>query len=106
VIWTEVTEADLAECGARRSESEGIVNFLLGTEGTKAAAILHENPDGWRVSMRSLPPVDVAAICAVFGGGGHPRAAGCTLVGGQSVKREFLERVAELVEAQPATIQR
>ncbi len=102
VIWTEITEADLAECGARRSESEGIVNFLLGTEGTRAAAILHEIADGWRVSMRSLPPVDVAAICAVFGGGGHPRAAGCTILGGQQVKREFLEQVAELVDAQPA----
>lgn len=97
LIWTEVTDADLAECGANRSEAEGIVNFLTGTDGTKAAAILHEMPDGWRVSMRSLPPVNVAAICAEFGGGGHPRAAGCTIKGGQQEKRRFLERVAELV---------
>lgn len=102
LIWTEVTEADLTECNAKRSESEGIVNFLLGVEGTQAAAILYEQPDGWRVSMRSLPPVDVAAICAVFGGGGHPRAAGCSIPGGEDAKWEFLDKVAELIVNPPA----
>ena len=31
--------------------------------------------------MRSNGSVDVSAICAIFGGGGHKAAAGCTLVG-------------------------
>jgi phosphoesterase RecJ-like protein len=101
LIWTEVTEGDLAECNAKRSESEGIVNFLLGTEGTQVAAILYEQEDGWRVSMRSLPPVDVAAIAAVFGGGGHPRAAGCSLDDGQDAKWAFIDRVNELIANPP-----
>jgi phosphoesterase RecJ-like protein len=101
LIWTEVTEGDLAECNAKRSESEGIVNFLLGTEGTQVAAILYEQEDGWRVSMRSLPPVDVAAIAAVFGGGGHPRAAGCSLDDGQAAKWAFIDRVNELIANPP-----
>jgi phosphoesterase RecJ-like protein len=29
--------------------------------------------------MRSSSDVDVAAICARFGGGGHKKAAGCSL---------------------------
>lgn len=33
----------------------------------------------FRVSMRSNSDIDVAKICAVFGGGGHIRAAGCSL---------------------------
>jgi phosphoesterase RecJ-like protein len=103
LIWTEVTDADLAECDAKRSESEGIVNFLLGTEGTQVAAILFEQADGWRVSMRSLPPVDVAAICAVFGGGGHPRAAGCSIPGGPDAKWAFLDKIAELIVNPPAS---
>ena len=101
VIWTEITETDLKDCGANRSEAEGIVNFLAGTHGTKLAAILYQSDDGWRVSMRSLPPVDVARICAEFGGGGHPRAAGCTVYGGQEEKLQFLARVAELVTQSP-----
>jgi phosphoesterase RecJ-like protein len=96
VIWTALTEQMFASCGAVPSEAEGLVNFLLGTEGSLIAAILFANESGWRVSLRSLPPdVDVAAIAAEFGGGGHPRAAGCTIVGGAEEKRRFLERVSE-----------
>ena len=63
LIWTEVTQEVLAECGAKPSEAEGLVNFLAGTEGSRAAAILYAVSGGWRVSLRSLPSdVDVAAI--------------------------------------------
>lgn len=98
LIWTEVTKADLAHCTASPSEAEGLVNFLAGTEGSRAAAILYEADGGWRVSMRSLPTdVDVAAIASEFGGGGHPRAAGCQVNGGEAGKLRFLKRVAELI---------
>jgi phosphoesterase RecJ-like protein len=99
LIWTELTQAQFAECGASPSEAEGLVNFLVGTEGSKAAAILYGTDQGWRVSMRSMPGhVDVAAITSQFGGGGHPRAAGVTIVGGEPEKDAFLTRVAELVD--------
>jgi phosphoesterase RecJ-like protein len=97
LIWTEVTTETLADCGATAAEAEGLVNFLAGTEGSRAAAILYQTDTGWRVSLRSLPTdVDVAAIASEFGGGGHPRAAGCTITGGEDEKRTFLLRVAEL----------
>src|SRR5437763_911209 len=41
-IWTEITKKTLTACGAEPSEAEGIVNFLTGTEGSRAGAILHE----------------------------------------------------------------
>lgn len=98
LIWTEVNFEILQKCGADPSEGEGIVNFLSGTEGTRAAAMLYQNETGYRVSMRSLSnDVDVAAICSVFGGGGHPRAAGCTVIGGIAERDEFLQHVAELL---------
>ncbi len=101
VIWTALTDDMMRRCVAVPSEAEGLVNFLLGTEGSLVAAILFANDTGWRVSLRSLPPdVDVAAIAAEFGGGGHPRAAGCSIVGGVEEKMTFLERVSELATAQ------
>lgn len=100
VIWTALTDKMFKTCGAVPSEAEGLVNFLLGTEGSLVAAILFANDTGWRVSLRSLPPdVDVAAIAAEFGGGGHPRAAGCTITGGIEEKHRFLARVSELATA-------
>lgn len=100
LIFTELTPEVFASCGAKPIEAEGLVNFLVGTEGSRVAAILYANDTGWRVSMRSvLAEVDVAAIAAEFGGGGHPRAAGCTIVGGEAEREHFVTRVAEIASA-------
>jgi phosphoesterase RecJ-like protein len=97
LIWTEVSRQMLFDCNADASEAEGLVNFLAGTEGSNVAAIMYENDIGWRVSMRTLSPkVDVAQIAAEFGGGGHPKAAGCQVAGGPAERDQFLWRVAEL----------
>lgn len=99
LIWTELTLETLERCGASASEAEGIVNFLVGTEGAQAAALLYANDKGWRVSMRSLPSgVDVAKIAAEFGGGGHPRAAGAQIEGGEDEKRAFVDRVGKMAQ--------
>lgn len=100
LIWTEVNRDTLAKCGADASEAEGIVNFLSGTEGSRAAAMLYQTDSGYRASMRSLSDdVDVAQIASVFGGGGHPRAAGCVIPGGEAERDVFLRRVAQLLES-------
>lgn len=101
LIWTEVSRKLLADCNADASEAENLVNFLTGTEGSNIAAILYENESGWRVSMRSLTHnVDVAEIAAHFGGGGHPKAAGCQILGSAAERDDFLRRAAELATAQ------
>ncbi len=97
LIWTELSPRMLDACGAHPIEAEGLVNFLVGTEGSRVAAIIYSNQNGWRVSMRSMiDEVDVAKIAAEFGGGGHRRAAGCTVSGGQEELQVFLTRVAEM----------
>ena len=102
LIWTELTQETFERCGASPSEAEGMVNFLVGTEGAGAAAILYANDKGWRVSLRSLPDgVDVAKVAAEFGGGGHPRAAGVQIEGAEEEKRAFVERVGMLAQDLP-----
>jgi phosphoesterase RecJ-like protein len=104
IIWTEMTRGGFRQCGAEMVEAEGIVNFLSGTQGSRVAVILYQDEDerGWRVSLRSLEKnLDVAAIAAHFGGGGHPRAAGAHLEGTDAEKHAFIDKVAELVAAIP-----
>jgi bifunctional oligoribonuclease and PAP phosphatase NrnA len=102
LIYTELTRKTFEECNARPSEAEGMVNFLVGTEGSRAAAILYESESGWRVSMRSMTEdVDVAKIAAKFGGGGHPRAAGVEIEGDEETKMAFLNEVARLIQPDP-----
>ena len=49
---------------------------------------------GWRVSLRSNEYVNVSEIAMLFGGGGHPRAAGCTIQGDlKQVKEKLLNEV-------------
>ena len=59
------------------------MNIGLSILGVELAAFIYEQPfeDSIKVSLRSYPPYDVAAICREFGGGGHERAAGCSFVG-------------------------
>jgi phosphoesterase RecJ-like protein len=61
---------------------EGIVNQLRNIKGIDCAIFMYEiSLNEYKVSMRSTENVDVAKVAAYFGGGGHVRAAGCTMNG-------------------------
>lgn len=61
---------------------DGIVNQLLAVKGVECAIFMYETGTlEYKVSMRSDGKVDVAAVAMRFGGGGHVRAAGCTMNG-------------------------
>ncbi len=70
--------------GAESSDLDGIVSQLLLTIGAECSLFMYElEPMVYKVSLRSTGSVDVSAIAEVFGGGGHKRAAGCTVNGTQ-----------------------
>ena len=61
---------------------DGIINQLQSVKGVDCAIFMHElGTLEYKVSMRSNGRVDVAAVAVKFGGGGHVRAAGCTMNG-------------------------
>lgn len=61
---------------------DGIVSQLLNIEGVDCAIFMYQTGVlEYKVSLRSNEKVDVAQVAAYFGGGGHMRAAGCTLSG-------------------------
>jgi len=69
-----------AEAGATPEETEGIVNYGRSIDGVLVSALLKEIDDkSTRVSMRAKPGVDVQSVAAMFGGGGHKAASGCTM---------------------------
>ena len=60
----------------------GIVSQLRNTKGVEVAIFMYESKvQEFKVSMRSNAGVDVSKIASYFGGGGHTRAAGCTMQG-------------------------
>ena len=61
---------------------DGIVNQLLAVKGVECAIFMYEiRTLEYKISMRSKGRVDVAGVALRFGGGGHVRAAGCTMNG-------------------------
>ena len=70
------------EMGFADEHFDTLVDVARGVQGVQVAvAIRQPSAEGfYRVSMRSSCHVDVAAVCATFGGGGHVKAAGCTVV--------------------------
>ena len=61
---------------------DGIIDQLRIIKGVECAVFLYETASQeYKVSMRSNQVVDVSRIAAYFGGGGHVRAAGCTMTG-------------------------
>lgn len=67
---------------AKPSDLEGIVSQLRLTKGAEVAMFLYEQePQIYKVSLRSKDRVDVSVIAKYFGGGGHAKAAGFTMKG-------------------------
>ncbi len=78
VLFTSemLKEADLAESDVGNS-----VDTPRGVEGVLVGISVRqlEYSNQYKVSSRANAEIDVAAVCAKFGGGGHVRAAGCTI---------------------------
>ncbi|MFQ5732183.1 MAG: bifunctional oligoribonuclease/PAP phosphatase NrnA [Planctomycetaceae bacterium] len=89
LAYTWVQQADIKRTGARPADTENLVNECLKIEGTQCAFIAIEQPNKQiKVSFRSRPGLDVAAIAETFGGGGHKQASGATLPGPMDDARE------------------
>lgn len=81
-IFTAIRQKDMDFYGVTGKDLDGIVDQLRVTEGVEVAIFLYETGAGeYKVSMRSNHDVDVSRIAVMFGGGGHVKAAGCTMRG-------------------------
>jgi len=98
---TYIREADYEATGSGEEMTEGIIDFLRSLEGTKVAAVIRELGSRGRaarkVSLRSSGDgVDVSAIAAKAGGGGHRQAAGFSSELSISEIIDFLQHEFEL----------
>lgn len=113
LAFATVDQKAFADSGATPADTEDIVNEPLRIESVVVSILFVEQSDGViRVNFRSKPPlsgqisaapdIDVAALAAHFGGGGHTRAAGARISGtlaevqGQ-VQRKVMEALVKPV---------
>lgn len=75
-----VTQEMLKKTGALMEETEGIIETLRNISGVEISAFLKENSENEiKVGLRAKTYGDVSIIAQSFGGGGHKKAAGCTI---------------------------
>ena len=72
----------IEQYGASSHDFEGIVNQLRNIKGVHCAVFIHQTgEEEYKVSLRTDEWVNAVEVVSVFGGGGHVRAAGCTMQG-------------------------
>ena len=80
-------------------DAEDLSAFGPQIQGVDCAVTLRElRPDVWKLSLRTGPRVNATRVCALFGGGGHAAAAGCTIEGTlEQVKERLLKGIAQVI---------
>ncbi|HHW08048.1 MAG TPA: bifunctional oligoribonuclease/PAP phosphatase NrnA [Clostridia bacterium] len=94
VAWIGLSLADMERLKVKEEELEGFVNYPRSIKGVEVGILFRQvETNKVRVGLRSRGQVDVSAIAQAFGGGGHYRAAGCTVAGDLD---EVIEEVVKL----------
>ena len=82
LAWVTVPPGAIERLGVSSDDLDGVVEFPRSIEGVRMALLFREASQGRiKVSLRSVGSVDVAEFAQRFGGGGHRKAAGLSVVG-------------------------
>ena len=94
IVYTTVYKKDIEKFCAGEDCTEGLTEKLRAIATTEVAFVVKQSGHNIsKVSMRSNG-IDVAAVCAVFGGGGHALAAGCVVKASvEETVRKILDEV-------------
>lgn len=93
-----VTREMIDISGATEDDFDDLAGLAGRADGSVLNITIREMNDGnSKVSLRSDETVNSSDICAVFGGGGHAMAAGCTIMGTPEKAKEMLLAVIDEV---------
>lgn len=80
LAYTYIFDSDYADFGAGEDELDGLANFLNVIVEAKATALFRISENQLKASWRTKrDDIDLSALCAHFGGGGHKKASGFTV---------------------------
>ena len=102
IAYFWLKQSDYTSTGADTSDSEGLIDHLRAIEPVVVACLFEQvEPELTRISLRSKSAaVDVNAVAAQFGGGGHKAAAGARISGKPlAIQRRVLAAVKRSLAA-------
>ncbi|WP_027363801.1 DHH family phosphoesterase [Desulfotruncus alcoholivorax] len=100
IAWMCVSRETLKKLDALDEHVDGIINYPRMIKGVELALFYREvDHDTFKISFRSKYNLDVNKLAALFGGGGHSRAAGCIIEGDfESVHKKVLKAAMQSLE--------
>ena len=102
IAWFWLKRKDFARTGAESDDTEGLIDHIRAIAPVVVACVFEEvEPELTRLSLRSKSArVNVSEICAQFGGGGHPAAAGARIAGTLlSTQRKVIAAIKKALKA-------
>jgi phosphoesterase RecJ-like protein len=101
IAYFWLKKADFARTGADSCDTEGLIDHIRAIAPVVVACVFEElEPELTRISLRSKSAkVNVNEIAALFGGGGHPAAAGARIPGTPlAVQRQVIAAVKKALK--------
>lgn len=101
IVWSAISKEDLAEMEASSKETHGLLDELISTIPNADVHILFTEIEegGFKASARSSTAIDISALVGkLFGGGGHPRAAGFRIAEYDNFQLQVLDVIRQLSE--------
>ncbi len=102
VAEVSLTRDDFREVRGTKAEAEDVIEIPRQVARNEIALFFYQIPDRTketRVSIRTRAPWDATLLATRFGGGGHIRAAGCTITGSMALaKRQMRKAVKDLLK--------
>jgi len=100
VALMTVTQQMIEDAGAKEEDCDGLVNIARSISGVEVAALLKKTgKDEVRVNLRSNTDADVSVVASAFEGGGHKKAAGCTIRADiNEAKHKLLESINKILK--------
>ncbi len=93
---------DFREVRGTKADAEDVIEIPRQVARNEIALFFYQIPDRThetRVSIRTRAPWDATRLATRFGGGGHVRAAGCTIKGAMGIaKRQMRRAVREFLK--------
>lgn len=101
ISFTYIDKKDEDETGAEPGDHEGLVEIGRDIEGVEVSIFIRQKDEenAYKISLRSGSTVNVSDVCMMFGGGGHPRAAGALIQGSvEEVKEKLLKELKKAMK--------
>ncbi|GAV20902.1 bifunctional oligoribonuclease and PAP phosphatase NrnA [Mariprofundus micogutta] len=100
--WVHITSDMYEATGADVEDTEGLIDYARSIDGVEVAVFIRcdeRRENCWKVSFRGKTYVDVGALAASLGGGGHTYASGCLMRGTFDEVRSSVEQAVTRIFA-------